>query len=296
MKTYKEIAENALRARDEYLAKKKRRNDMMKKVGAVVLAVALAIGAGFMIKNMLDAGKDVSVAAEPGGNKDGKAIYEINGVTLAAVDRDTDEYKRLDPEGKFWVFKDSNGLVFYTNADIQSRMISNTDPQNTRISTDSEQMVDYLLGITGQKYGRDDVSGVWSEDNYNKEYKLIQNTEFGELILADIYFDKSGMFISGSFNPDGLYDGKDSILTDEEFIAKALEYIKTDLDEEHYQQFVSNYRVEFMPVGLIRGRLYREVVLPYGDDCMMVGERYLFGYSVSIDAKTGELIFLGYLK
>ena len=295
MKTYKEIAENALRARDEYLAKKKRRNDMMKKVGAVVLAVAIAIGAGFMIKNMLDAGKDVSVAAEPGGNKDGKAIYEINGVTLAAVDRDTDEYKRLDPEGKFWVFKDSNGLIFYTNADIQFRMISNTDPQNTKISNDPEQMVDYLLKVVGMETDREDVSGSWSENSYSKEYRLVQNTQYGEILLADVFFDDNDVFVTGNFNPDGYYNGTDSILPQDKMIEIALGYVKDVFGEEYYEALLGRYKIDIIPVYAFKGELRCNILFENTDeDPFYAGGIWSNGCEIIINAITGEFRQSGY--
>lgn len=201
MRTYKEVAENVLRARDEYLAKKKRRNNMIKKISVTALAVLMFCGAGaglaYMLNgnstNMVDGTKETAAA--------GQTIM-LNGVDLTAIDQDEAKYKEWNPEGIYTAYRDDTGLIYYADQDGNFRVIVNDTTQKTNEDADPEKMADRLLNIVGQDTGRNGTYGAWSGDGSSIRFKLAKRTDFGEIILADLLFDSDGSFISGRFNSD----------------------------------------------------------------------------------------------
>ena len=216
---------------------------------------------------------------------------------LVKIEKDDPEYSRLDPLGKYTLYKDAAGVVYFADSKNFFRVIMNTAPQDAKDNADANEAVKYYLGITGQDVYGDDVFGKWTEDAYSKEYILSQQTDFGEIVLADMIFDKQGNFISGNFEPDGYYNGEESVLSEKEMEEMALEYVKEELGEEYFDKFKANYTVSFTPVGTLKGRIIRTVMLSYGDDMgLKVGDRPIFGYSIKLDAKTGELVAKGYLR
>ena len=86
MRTYKEVAENVLRARDEYLRKKARRKSMILKTAAVVLSLIMIVGVGMMIAHFChidpntsgDSDKSVFVQLPAGDYVETTPVAELN--------------------------------------------------------------------------------------------------------------------------------------------------------------------------------------------------------------------------
>ena len=98
-----------------------------------------------------------------------KKFAYLGGVEAEEVSILPDEFAKFNEDGRYKVYKDSEDIYYFMDADNVLRIVLNRNPQNNPTGSVDDE-VDRLLQLAGIKDEYKNLDYLWSDDENTKEF------------------------------------------------------------------------------------------------------------------------------